>query len=507
MPTYASPRSLPLRSDAPQRLPSRVAVARVARDRTGVLLFGVLVVAAVGFALGLGHSSLFIDEVYSWQASRGSLGGLAQAVQFNEVTPPLYYLILHTWIHVTGSDSEVMLRLPSVVAGVGLVAALYWLTSLVAGRRAGLITATLATASPLVLLYAQQVRSYIWVMLAVTIAVAAVLQATRDRSARWLVVAAVAAACSVLLHYTALLVLGPLAVWLWLEPGIDLRWRAGFAAAIAMPLGAVIPLALHQTSQGHQDLAGAYASLTMFNALRIAGSPFDGRATGGFMVARELGAVVVVEVLALLALADRFRSIQARRLIAACAATPLLVVLLAAAAGQPVALTRYTAVAVPFVLVAIGAVAVRLQRPLAALLLAITLLASGIGLAAAARPQGQNPDTRAAITTVAHNWRPGDTVASVGLLGFDGALSYYADKLLEHSARDVHAYVNLDLAGQAPAIVAAAVDGGRIWLVSDPVLTRAELRKGLEPLGLRPAYVHTYTGNAPVQLVRADPIR
>jgi mannosyltransferase len=489
------------------RVRTRATTAPVPRDLSGLLIVGVLVVAAVLFAFGLGHSSLFIDEVYSWEASRGSLTGLAQALQYNEVTPPLYYLILHTWIHATGSDSEVMLRLPSVVAGVALVGATYWLGSLVAGRRAGLVTASLATVSPLVLLYSQQVRAYVWVMLAVTITVAAVLQATRDRSGRWLAVAACAGGCGVFLHYTALLVLIPLAVWLWFEPGVDLRWRAGFAAAIALPLGAVVPLALQQTSQGHQDLAQAYASLTMFNALRIAGSPFDGRATGGFMIARELGAVVVIEVLALLALADRFRSIPSRRLIVACAATPLLVVLVAAGAGQPVALTRYTAVAVPFVLVAIGAVAVRLQRPLGALLLVGALIASGIGITAAQTAGGQNPDTRAAIKTVAHNWRAGDTVASVGLLGFDGALSYYADKLIKNPDRNLHAYHSLDLAAQAPPLVAAAVDGGRVWLVSDPVLSAAQLRKGLEPLGLKPAYVHTFKGNAPVQLVRAEPIR
>jgi mannosyltransferase len=506
MPTYASPRSLQLPADG-LRVRSEVATARLPLDYTGLLLFGVLLVAAVGFALGLGHSSLFIDEVYSWEASRGSLGGLSQALQYNEVTPPLYYLILHTWIHATGSDSELMLRLPSVVAGLGLVASMYWLASLVAGRRAGLVTASLATVSPLVLVYAQQVRAYVWVMLALTIAVAAVLQAIRDRSGRWVLVAAFAAGCSVLLHYTALLVLGPLAIWLWFEPGLDLRWRVGFAAAIALPLAAVVPLALEQTGQGHQDLAGTYASLTMFNALRIAGSPFDGRATGGFMLARELGAVVVIETLALLAFADRFRAIAARRLIVACAATPLLVVLLAAGAGQPVALTRYTAVAVPFVLVAIGAVTVRLQRPLAAVLIAAALIASGVALTAAARPDGQNPDTRAAIATVAHNWRAGDTVASVGLLGFDGALSYYADRLLKHSDRDLHAYHDLNVAAQAPPLVAAAVDGGRVWIVSDPVLTRSELRKGLAPLGLKPVYAHTFTGNAPVQLVRAEPIR
>lgn len=505
MPTYAPPRSLPLR---PAGRELRVENTETAvRERTGLLLGLVLVLAAAGFAVHLGHSSLFIDEVYSWQASKGSVRDLMHAVQYNEVAPPLYYLILHGWMALVGSDSELVLRLPSVAAGVALVASVYWLGGLVAGRWAGLMAATLAAISPLVLLYAQQVRAYIWVMLALTITVAAVLQATRDRSLRWLLVAGVAAICSVMLHYTALLVLAPLAVWLWNKPGVDLRWRIGFGAAIALPLGALVPLALQQLAQGHHDLAATYASLTMFNALRIAGSPFDGRATGGLMLARELGAVIVIEALALLALAERFREAHARRLIVACGAVPLGGVLVASALQQPVALTRYTAVAVPFILVAIAAVAVRLHRRLAGLLLACTLVASGVGVVAAQRHSGQNPDTRGAIEAVAHGWRHGDVVVSLGQLGFDGALSYYADRLLPAGSRDVRAFRTLAAADDAPALFERAIDGGRVWTVTDPVMSARELRVGFGRVGLEPVYVRTFTGSAPIQLVLAEPSR
>jgi len=481
--------------------------ATAARERTGLLLGIVLLLAAAGFGLHLGHSSLFIDEVYSWQASKGDLSDLVKALQYNEVAPPLYYLLLHGWMQVTGSDSEITLRLPSVLAGVGLIGSVYWLGGLVAGRRAGLIAATLAAVSPLVLLYAQQVRAYIFVMLALTIAVAALVQATRDRSLRWLLIAAGAALCSVLLHYTALLVLVPAVIWLWNQPGIDLRWRIGFGAAVALPLGALVPLALQQLSQGHHDSAGTYASLTMFNALRIAGSPFDGRATGGFMIARELGAVIVVEALALLALAERFRAVRARWLIVACGGAPLLGVLIASALQEPVALTRYTAVAVPFLVVAIAAVAVRLQRPLAALLLVCTVAASGIGVLAAQRDAGRNPDTRGAIQTVAEHWRHGDTVVSLGLLGFDGALSYYGDKLLPAGSHEIQAFPTLAAAGKAQALFAAAIDKHRVWVLSDPIMSRKQLRVGFGRVGLKPVYARTFIGNAKIQLVRAEPIR
>ncbi|MDX6682099.1 MAG: mannosyltransferase [Solirubrobacteraceae bacterium] len=464
----------------------------------------ILVAAGALFALNLGHSSLFIDEVYSWRASRGSLGDLSFAVRYSEVTPPLYYLILHAWMEATGGDSEALLRIPSVLAGVALVGALHWLGSLVAGRVAGLVAAALGAASPLVMLYSQQVRAYVWVMLALTIAVAAAIQATRGRSGRWLVVGAIAAACAVLLHYTSILVLGPLVVWLWRRPDLDVRWRVAFLAAVGAPLAAVVPLALLQLGQGHQEANATYASLTMFNALRVAGTPFDGRATDGLILWREIGAVVVIDALALLAFAERFRGLTARWLIVTCGVLPLGVVCLVSAVVQPIALTRYTAVAAPFILVAIGVVAAHAHRALRTALLVGAIAASGAALVASGRGHGQNPDTRAAITTISTGLRQGDVVSGIGLLGFDGALEYYADKLLPAGARKVAEFGTLDAAVDAPRVFDAATAGKRLWFIADPPMGTVQLRETLGRLDYRAAMTHVFDGNAPVQLVRAE---
>lgn len=462
-----------------------------------------LAIAAAAFGLQLSRSSLFIDEVYSWQASRGGLGDMVDALKYSEVTPPLYYVILHGWIALTG-DGETAMRIPSVLAGVGLVAATYWLGNLVADRRAALIAGCLTALSPLMLLYSQQARAYIFVMLAVTLAVAAALQGSRDRSSPMLVLAGVAAALAVLLHYTAVLVLGPLAVWLWLQPGVTRTARIAFGAAIALPLLALVPLLLEQMGQGHHDQTGSYASLTTLNALRITGTPFDGRAGDTLMAGRELGAVVVVQVLALLAFGERFRAVRERWLIIMCSVVPLSAVLLLSFAVQPMALTRYTAVAAPFLLVGMGAVIARAHRALGAVLLAGALAASGIGLVAAQRQGGQFPNTRLAVGTVADNWRAGDMFVSVGLLGFDGALSYYGEKALPPGAREVPAFGSLAAATDAPLVFDAATDGRRIWFLSDPVIGSQELRITLDRLGYRPTVVREFPGSGTIQLVRAE---
>ncbi|MDX6679632.1 MAG: mannosyltransferase [Solirubrobacteraceae bacterium] len=473
------------------------------------MLSGLLLVVLAGagalFALNLGHSSLFIDEVYSWRASRGSLDDLSFAVRYSEVTPPLYYLILHAWMQVSGGDTETLLRIPSVAAGVALVAAVHWLGCLVGGRVAGLIAASLAALSPIVLLYSQQVRAYVWVMLALTIAVAAVIQATRGHSRRWLAIGATAAACAVLLHYTAVFVLVPLCVWLWRRPEIAPRGRAAFIAAVALPLAAVAPLALLQLGQGHNTATESYASLTTFNALRVAGTPFDGRATDGLILWREIGAVVVIDALALLALADRFRNLAARWLIVACGLLPLAVVGIVSAIVQPIAMTRYTAVAAPFIIVAIAAVAAHAHRALATALVVGATAASGAALLSATREHGQNPDTRATIATVASNLRNGDVVAGIGLLGFDGALEYYGDKLLPGGADRVAEFGTLDAAVDAPRIFDAATAHKRLWLIADPPMGPAQLRETLGRLDYRAAMTRVFDGNAPVQLVRAEP--
>jgi len=502
MPTHAPPRSLTLRPHTQDSLGELIGAGRTHwRWIMPSLLF---LVAGLLFALQLGHSSLFIDEVYSWRASRGSFGDMADALRFTEVTPPLYYLILHGWMQIAGGDTEALLRLPSVVAGVGLVAAVYWLGHLVGGRTAGLIAAGLTTISPIVLLYSQQVRAYVWVMLALTIAVAAAIHAGRGRSWRWLLAAALASVSAVLLHYTALLVLAPLAVWLWRQPEIDARRRAVFAGAIGVTLAALVPLALTQLAQGHHGATELYASLTTFNALRLVGTPFDGRATDALMLWREIGAVVVIDALALLALSELFRAMIAHRLIVACGALPILVVCAVTVLGQPMALTRYSAVAAPFILVAIGVVAAHTQRALATALVAGAIVASGAALFAAQRDHGQNPDTRAALASVAAGWGDGDVALSVGLLGFDGALSYYSEKLLAPEARDLPAFATLGEALDTPQVIDAADAGKRLWLIADPPISTTRLRATLAPLGYRPASARVFDGNAPVQLIRAE---
>jgi uncharacterized membrane protein len=180
-------------------------------------LSGVVALAALALLWRLGSSSLFVDETFSWRAAQASFAGVFTNVRATEVAPPGYYLLLHFWIRLLGSDSEWTMRLLSALAGIAFVGAVWWLGRLVAGNSVGVLAALMATLSPLLVAYAQEVRAYIFVMVCAVIEVAAAIEATRrlDEAMRWIGVSAAASVATIWLHYTGLLVILPLAAFVW----------------------------------------------------------------------------------------------------------------------------------------------------------------------------------------------------------------------------------------------------------------------------------------------------
>jgi mannosyltransferase len=475
-------------------------------SRRYLALAGIAALATAVFSFGLGSSSFFLDEIYTWYTVRGDLGDLRSHLVEQEVAPPLYYLLLHGWVLLTGADSETALRLPSVAAGVALVAAVYWLGALVGGRRAGLLSAGLAAVSPTVLLYAQQTRAYVWAMLAVTVAVAAAIEAVRGRSTSWLVAAGAAGAVAVLTHYTAMLVVAPVAVWVLLrEDAFILRTRLLFAGALVAPLLALAPLVVEQMGRGHQAWTDAFGRLNVENVLRLIGTPFDGRFDGISALGRQAGAAVVIVAVAILAGGERLLGIRDRRLVAAAAVVPIVAVIFTSAVVHPVALGRYTAVAAPFALVAIGVVAVHVQRVLGGLLVGVTLVLSVVGVLAASRSEGRYPDTRGTIETVAERWRDGDVIVGVNLFAYPDALAFYAGRMIPAPGREIHNHATFAAAFDAPDIVRATRRRARIWLAADPPVARSELGYAFARRGYRLRRQWLFPGVDAIQLVLASP--
>jgi 4-amino-4-deoxy-L-arabinose transferase-like glycosyltransferase len=385
----------------------------------------VIGLAAANFLWQLGASSYFVDEVESVTVAVHPFSGLLHAIATSEISPPAYFVFLHEWLGHVGSSVEWVARLPSALCGAALVGGVYWLASVLCGRRAiALGAATLTALSPFVLEYAQLAQEYVFVMLAVTVAVAATLHAQRAESRRglWLAGGAAAAILAMWLHYTAGLVVLALCVWVATRDAFPGRWRGAFVGACVAAGAILIPLFAKQyhVSHGRPNVA-ASADVTTTTVERIFATPLDGRVDA----LRVLGVVLTVGALVIL-LASRRGIVRERLLIAALAAGTPLALLVLSAFGAHLMLTRYAAVAAPFMIVAIAAaVAAARPRALGVVIAAGALLVCGAGLLASHRTQGFNLDARAVARYIRARERPGDVVVASNEPGSALPLLFY----------------------------------------------------------------------------------
>ncbi|HEY3342038.1 MAG TPA: glycosyltransferase family 39 protein, partial [Anaerolineae bacterium] len=122
---------------------------------------GLLLVVIIGVALRvyrLDAQSFWYDEGNSARIAERSLQ-LIIAGAAGDIHPPLYYIVLHYWRAAFG-DTEFMLRMLSVLCGVGLVIFTYLLARRLFSSRVGLIASALVAFSPFAVYYSQEARMY-----------------------------------------------------------------------------------------------------------------------------------------------------------------------------------------------------------------------------------------------------------------------------------------------------------------------------------------------------------
>jgi len=137
-------------------------------------LFFILLLSAVLRFYNLAGQSFWSDEGNSLVMAHRSMAAIWQYAA-KDIHPPLYYWLLHIWQWLFG-DSEFALRSLSVVLGIFLVWAIYFLAKKLWGRTTGLFAAYLAAINPFLIYYAQEVRMYTLLALASTLAALALLQ-------------------------------------------------------------------------------------------------------------------------------------------------------------------------------------------------------------------------------------------------------------------------------------------------------------------------------------------
>lgn len=235
--------SLPEPALEPATAPGVVSPAEpwVERHATAVVL-GLVGIGLVLRVIVAAPTFLNPDEVLNFQsADRASL---ADAIRFgmHNPHPPLYYILLWCWRFL--GRSELVLRLPSVLAGAATVWVGYRWLAAAFNRRAGLFGAALLALTPELVALSAEVRSYILEILLVLLALWSLERGLKG-SARAMLLVGLTLALAVLTHYSALLVALPLGIYALVEllrrraPGrVKLAWLAGqlFAAGTGLLL-------------------------------------------------------------------------------------------------------------------------------------------------------------------------------------------------------------------------------------------------------------------------------
>ncbi len=128
-------------------------------DNTKSTYFILGLILVAGFLLRiykLSSQSIWLDEAYSIYHSRQNF---MHVIGFKDLSPPLYYVLLHFWIKLTGT-SEFSVRLLSVFFGTASVFIIYLLGSHIFNKKVGIYSALLVSFSPLHIYFSQEARTY-----------------------------------------------------------------------------------------------------------------------------------------------------------------------------------------------------------------------------------------------------------------------------------------------------------------------------------------------------------
>nr|WP_296067622.1 glycosyltransferase family 39 protein [uncultured Actinoplanes sp.] len=206
--------------------------------------------------VGAGRPVLSWDEVTTADVSRRSVGQLWALVQHVDAVFGPYYLFMHFWTRWLGT-SELDLRLPSIIAMAGAVAAAGELGRRLFNPLVGLVAGLFLCAMPNTSRYAAEARPYAFACLFSVLSVLLLIIAlNRRRPAAW-----VAYGCAVTLlgfsHIVALTTLAAHAV-LVLAHRRDRGWGrmvAAWAGTLSAVAAALLPVALLGVGQQDTQLA------------------------------------------------------------------------------------------------------------------------------------------------------------------------------------------------------------------------------------------------------------
>ncbi|MFD7664473.1 hypothetical protein [Streptomyces sp. NPDC059788] len=369
------------------------------------------VIALVLGVSGNWDPSAWTDEIVTIDVARRSWPQMMELLGQVDAVHGLHYVLMYLVGQMTGGLNEFTARAPSAVAVAVAVAGLTWLGRLLGGPRLGLYAGLLLAVLPTASRYAQEARSFAFVMAVAVPATGVLVKALSSRArGRWLVAYVVLIALLGWFNLLGLLLVAAHAVTVLLRrPGrrVVVRLLLALTAGIA----AVVPLLV---------LASAQSSAVGEAAPVTAGTPFSYftwlLTPGQGTLPTALKLLLTFTALAALALlVVRRRKAPSLALAVGVpwlAVPPLL--LMAVSLGHPLFAYRYLLFCLPALalLLALAATVVRpYQQLLLVLLLAVPIATSHLAIR---KEDSRQWDTRAVIRTLRIHDAPGDAVLFSG---------------------------------------------------------------------------------------------
>jgi hypothetical protein len=392
------------------------------------VILGGLVLLGLLLRLPLLGSALAGDELGTYYVVSGH--GLGRTLSLitseQEVTPPLYFIL--TWLAARLGDPTVALRIVPLMAGLATIPLTYRLGLRTVGGRAGLVGATLAAVSPMLMFYSTEARAYAVVTLLALSSTLALLAAVRTRRRRWWLAYAAASLAALYTHYTGGFVLVVQLAWVLLahpdarRPAllVNVGVAAGFAPWVPEFLEDGSSACSHIIAQLHPF--GVRTLVDDVTHLAI-GHPYFGLDSApGYGILLIFGLVLVLAVAGLAPDLRRRRPSSPEVLIAGLAlGTVALAAVYSALGGNSIFSPRNLLTAFPALAVGLGALLGAV--PGARLRLGVTIVAIAAMAAAAARmlsPINQRPDYNGIARFISDSSRPGDPVVDADLPGGPG---------------------------------------------------------------------------------------
>ena len=260
-------------------------VAARLRSRPAASIVPIAVITLIGAALRLPEidQSLYGDEMWSYEAATSSgLDGVIDFVRSNEeITPPLYPIL--AWLSAKLGDPAVLVRLPTMLAGIATIPLIYGIARRTLGVRVALVAGLLAALSPFLSFYAVEARAYAVAIALVATSTLCMLIALDRKSGRWWTAYGLASCAAMYSHYTSAYVLAAQLAWLlWFHRE---SWKPALAANSIAALAFLpwVPGLLEDLDSPTVGIISVLAPFDSASFLRFTGSWALGHPSNGLL--------------------------------------------------------------------------------------------------------------------------------------------------------------------------------------------------------------------------------